>query len=260
MITSVEGTYTFPLPAGAVVTNFKLWIDGKAVEGKVLDANAARAEYEAIVRSLRDPALLEYVNHGAVMARIFPIEPNGERKIELEYSQMLTSNSGQVEYRYPLNTEKFSAEPIQSVVVDVTIHSNDPVNGVYSPSHPISTDATDPYQVTASYEANQVKPDSDFLLYYSTGTEEGVHVLSYLNPLDQSDPDGFFIMLLTPPDPSHEKVVAKDVSWFWIIPGAWKARSFVRFKVAARFILSHLQAEDHFNLVSFSSEVTTFAE
>ena len=34
----VEGTYTFPLPAGAVVTNFKLWIDGEAVDGKVLDA------------------------------------------------------------------------------------------------------------------------------------------------------------------------------------------------------------------------------
>ena len=83
--------------------------------GKCWMRSAARAEYEEIVRSLRDPALLEYVNNGAVMVRIFPIQPNDERRIELEYSQMLTSNSGNVEYRYPLNTEKFSAEPIESV-------------------------------------------------------------------------------------------------------------------------------------------------
>ena len=118
---------------------------------------------------------------------------------------------------------------------------------------------TDPYLVTASYEASQVKPDSDFLLYYSTGTEEGIHVLSYLNPLDQADPDGFFIMLLTPPDPSHEKVVPKDVILILDHSGSMEGEKFRQVQSAARFILGHLQAEDHFNLVSFSSEVTTFA-
>src|SRR5512133_2709161 len=34
--TTVEGTYIFPLPTGAVVQNFTLWIDGKPVDGKVL--------------------------------------------------------------------------------------------------------------------------------------------------------------------------------------------------------------------------------
>lgn len=68
----IEGTYIFPIPVDAVVTNFTLWIDGKAVEGKVLDAEQARSIYEEIVRTMRDPALLEYIDRGAVQARIFP--------------------------------------------------------------------------------------------------------------------------------------------------------------------------------------------
>ncbi|HEX7567972.1 MAG TPA: VIT domain-containing protein, partial [Anaerolineaceae bacterium] len=34
----VEGTYLFPLPVGAAVSNFMLWVDGQPVEGKVMDA------------------------------------------------------------------------------------------------------------------------------------------------------------------------------------------------------------------------------
>ncbi len=50
--------------------------------------------YEAIVREMRDPALLEYMDRGAVQARIFPIPPQGERRIELEYQQVLTAENG----------------------------------------------------------------------------------------------------------------------------------------------------------------------
>jgi Ca-activated chloride channel family protein len=38
-----------------------MWVDGEPVAAELLDAGAARRTYEEIVRSLRDPALLEYV-------------------------------------------------------------------------------------------------------------------------------------------------------------------------------------------------------
>ncbi len=257
---TVEGTYTFPLPPGAVVTNFKLWIDGQAVEGKVLEAGAARSEYEEIVRTLRDPALLEYVNQGAVMARIFPIASQGERRIQLEYSQVLTANKGLVEYRYPLNTEKFSSEPLESVAVNVTIQSASPISGVYSPSHTISVDKTDPRRVEAGYEAENFKPDTDFLLYYATGSEEGIHLLTFRNPLDPEDPDGFFLMLVTPPAANPEKVIAKDVILVLDHSGSMEGEKFRQAQNGARFILQHLNEEDHFNIISFSNEVSAFAE
>ncbi len=74
-----------------------------------MDASQARQVYEEITRKQRDPALLEYVGRGAIQASIFPIPPNGERRIQIEYVQTLTADNGLVQYLYPLNTEKFSS-------------------------------------------------------------------------------------------------------------------------------------------------------
>ncbi|MCK4693451.1 MAG: hypothetical protein KAT23_07460, partial [Anaerolineales bacterium] len=69
----IEGTYIFPLPPGAAVTQFTLWMDGEPVEGKVLTREEARQTYQEIVRAMRDPALLEYADRDAVQASIYPI-------------------------------------------------------------------------------------------------------------------------------------------------------------------------------------------
>src|SRR4030067_857816 len=107
----VEGIYVFPLPLDAAVSDFILWVDGNPVEGEGLNAGQGRRTYEEIVMNLKDPALLEYADRGAVRARIFPIPPQGERRIELEYTQALTAEAGLVRYLYPLSTEKFCALP-----------------------------------------------------------------------------------------------------------------------------------------------------
>ena len=85
----VEGTYIFPLPVGASISKFVMWVDGVPIEGKILPADQARKIYEDIVRERRDPALLEYVGRDAVQVRIFPIPAGGSRKIDLEYTEVL---------------------------------------------------------------------------------------------------------------------------------------------------------------------------
>ncbi|MBN1584458.1 MAG: hypothetical protein JXA89_27380, partial [Anaerolineae bacterium] len=85
----VEGTYTFPLPEGATIQDFAMWVDGKRLEGEILPADEARRIYEDIVRRQRDPALLEYIDRSIFRARIFPILPGEEKRVEIEYSQVL---------------------------------------------------------------------------------------------------------------------------------------------------------------------------
>ncbi|HEX5498513.1 MAG TPA: VIT domain-containing protein, partial [Thermomicrobiales bacterium] len=70
---TAEARMIFPIPAGAAVSDFTLWVDGEPVEATLLDADAARRVYDDIVRSLRDPGLLEYRGAGAVQASVFPI-------------------------------------------------------------------------------------------------------------------------------------------------------------------------------------------
>jgi Ca-activated chloride channel family protein len=256
---TIEGTYIFPIPDDAVVSNFILWVDGKPVEGQVLDATQARQTYEQIVASMRDPALLEYVGRGAVQARIFPIAPQGERRIELEYTQALPAEGGLVSYLYPLNTEKFSVQPIESVTINVDIHSSVPIRAVYSPSHEVGISRESDNHVMVGYEASNVLPDTDFALYYSLGESQAFHLLSYRDPSDPSDPDGFFMVMLAPGINAVDRVIPKDLLLVLDRSGSMEGEKFQQVQQATRYILSHLNAEDRFNIISFSTGITSYS-
>ena len=256
---AVEGDYVFPIPVDAVVSDFILWIDGEPVQGEILDADQARRIYEDIVSNLRDPALLEYADMGALRARVFPIPPMGERRIELEYSQALTADNGLVRYLYPLSTEKFSMEPLEDVSITVNIRSRQPIRAVYSPSHPTSIFRENDFNILAGYEEQDVLPDKDFTLFYSIGETEAFHLLTYRDPTDLDDPDGFFLLLLAPSIQSSLRAVPKDVLLVLDRSGSMDGEKFIQAQDAARFILNHLNPNDRFNLITFSTGAEVYA-
>ena len=73
----LEGSYVFPIPENASLTEFTMIMNGKKVVGEVLERDKARGIYEAIVAKQRDPALLEYVGRKLFRARVFPIPAKG---------------------------------------------------------------------------------------------------------------------------------------------------------------------------------------
>lgn len=101
---TLEGTYFFPLPDGVSISEFAMWDGDKRLVGEFRAREEARRIYDSIVRSRRDPALLEYAGKNLFQASVFPIGPHSEKKIELTYSQVLTGDAGTVGYRYPLGT------------------------------------------------------------------------------------------------------------------------------------------------------------
>jgi Ca-activated chloride channel family protein len=255
---SVEGTYVFPLPIDATVSNFSMIVDGKKVDAKILSADEARSIYNDIVRQQRDPALLEYVGRGAIQASVFPIDPGAERKIEIEYSQVLPANGGLIHYSYPLNTEKFSAHPLDSVVIRVKIKSNDALKAIYSPSHDVSITRDGDFAASVSYEANNVLPDKDFELFYSVSQQDiGLNLLTYKD--SQSD-QGFFLLLAAPNfQVDSTRAVPKDVIVVIDKSGSMDGEKIVQARNAVRYVIGHLNSEDRFNVISFSDEIKTYA-
>jgi Ca-activated chloride channel family protein len=234
---AVEGEYVFPIPVDAAVSDFILWIDGDPVQGEILDADQARRKYEEIVFNLRDPALLEYADMGAFRARVFPIPPMGERRIELEYSQA----------------------PLEDVSVTVEVSSSQPIRAVYSPSHPISINREDDYHILAGYEEQDVLPDKDFALFYSIGETEAFHLLTYRDPSDMDDEDGFFLLLLAPSVQQSLRAVPKDVLLVLDRSGSMDGEKFIQAQDAVRFILENLNPDDRFNLITFSTGVEVYS-
>lgn len=256
---TVEGTYIFPIPADAAVSNFILWIDGEPVEGQVLNADQARKIYQEIVSTMRDPALLEYAGRGAVQARIFPIAAQGERRIELEYTQALTADNGLVQYVYPLNTEKFSSQPLESVSISVEIRSGTPIRAVYSPTHNVAINRDNDNHLTAGYEDSGVTPNTDFALYYSLGDTEAFHLMTYRDPFDNTDPGGTFLMLLAPKPQVDNRPIPKDVILVLDRSGSMEGEKFLQAQQALKYILGRLNPEDTFNVIAFSTGMEIYA-
>jgi Ca-activated chloride channel family protein len=256
---AIEGQYIFPIPLDAAVGAFKLWMDGKPVEGKILDAGKARDTYEDIVRQIKDPALLEYIGAGAVQANIFPIPPWGEARVQLEYSQVLIEENGLIRYTYPLNTEKFSSKPLESVSIHVDINEDEPIQGVYSPTHDISVERDNNRRITASYEANDIKPDKDFILYINPDDSSSFHLFTYKDPGDKDNADGFFLALLSPPPVEKSEPIPKDVLLVIDRSGSMDGDKFDQAREAAGFILDHLNPKDRFYISSFSSNIKSFS-
>ena len=255
----MEGTYIFPLPEEAAISEFSMWVDGEKLKGQLLDKDQARRIYEDIVRRRKDPALLEYVGRNAFQARIFPIPSHGERRVELEYSQVLPMEGGLVKYVYPLDTERFSARPLEEVAISVELHSNEPIKAIYSSSHQVAVDRRGDYNATVGYEEYDVLPDRDFELYYTISAEDfGLNLLSYRQP--NEDEDGFFLLLVAPRVEAEEReVVAKDVILVLDTSGSMRGEKLAQAKGALEFVLDNLNDEDRFNVIAFSTGVRQYA-
>ena len=249
----LEGTYLFPIPRGAQIDKFTMDIGGKMVEAELLPAAKARQIYEDIVRKLKDPALLEYADRDVFKVRIFPIEPRSKKRIKLSYTEVLKSDAGLVNYNYPLNTEKFSAAPVKNVSIKVELTSDRPLKSIYSPSHTVEIKRHGSQRATVGFEENDVKPDTDFALYFAPEKDElGVNLLTYKSGSD----DGYFLLLASPGmDTKEKRVVPKDVVFALDTSGSMTGKKLDQAKKALQFCVENLNDNDRFEIVRFSTEV-----
>ena len=252
----LEGVYLFPLPKGATVSELTMWVDGTPIESKILPAQEARAIYDEIVRQLRDPALLEYVGTDAIQANVFPIPPNAERRIEIEYQQILPAENGIIHYTYPQSTDLYTNLPLDQQSIRVEVESNEPIRTIYSPSHLVDSVRDGEFNAVVGYEDANVIADQDFELYYTVTPEEiGLNLLSY----KEAGEDGFFLLMVSPSvevDPNE--IVAKDVVVVMDTSGSMAGEKMEQAKEAARYVVNNLNPQDRFNIVTFATGTRSF--
>jgi Ca-activated chloride channel family protein len=254
----LEAEYVFPLPHGAMVSAVTLVADGKPIEGRLLKAEEARRIYDEIVRRQKDPALVEYVGRDFFRASLFPIPPRGRRQLVLEYDHLLRRDGDTVEVLYPLSTEKFSARPLRDVrvTVDVAAAGTADLGPIYSPSHDVVVTRDGTKRARVSFEAREVRPDTDFLLYVSeTEAEVGATLLTHW---PRGEDRGYFLLLASPVVPDGKAAAAKprhltfvvDVSSSMIPKGKLEQA-----KSALVQTIGGLNDGDWFNVIAFSTAV-----
>ncbi len=251
---NLAGTYLFPLPEDTTFSSFSLHIDGKPVEGKILEANAARAEYEQIVRSMVDPGLLEFADYKTVRARIFPIPAHGTKKVELEYTQVLKAENGMLKYRFPLKAEG-EAEPVDSIKMNVKLAGKQPIRTIWSPTHTVTSTRKGDTEANVALASTNTVPDKDFLLYYSISDKD---VAANLLTHRKSEEDGYFLMTLSPPM-AAKGPTAKDIVVISDTSGSMQGDKMEQNKKALKYIVDALAPEDRFSLVQFNTDADSFS-
>ncbi len=110
----VEALYTFPVPEGASVADFTMWIGSREMVGEVVEKERAREIYDSYKRRLQDPGLLEQTDFKTFEMRIFPIGPGAAQRVRIAYYQELDFDNDWATYVYPLSSSPGSARTRRS--------------------------------------------------------------------------------------------------------------------------------------------------
>ena len=248
----LEGTYFFPIPEQASITEFAIWDGDRRLVGEVRSREEARRIYDEIVRRQRDPGLLEYAGKNLFQASIFPIPAHSDKKLELTYTQVLSAESGTVAYRYPLGTGRQVAR-IGSVSGRIELESKEAVRNIYSPTHAIDIKRASDRRSTISFESAADKEPQDFQLFYTRSDDDfGVTLLTHREP----GKDGYFLLMITPKDEwAEQEYAAKDIVFVLDTSGSMnEAGKMEKARSALMSGISMLRPQDRFNVISFAGE------
>lgn len=253
----LEATYVFPMPKDAALTEFALWMNGKKVNGEVVDKDKARQVYTDIVRRMQDPGLLEFLGNDLFRASVFPIPANGTQKVLIAYASVTPCESGLCRYAYPLRMPGAkTSRTLKDFTVDARIKSAAPIKSIYSPSHDVTIDRKGEHEAIIGLETAGAALDKDVLLYWTLSDDDiGLSLLTYKEPGE----DGYFLLLAAPKaEWSDNELSDKDIVFVVDNSGSMAGEKMESAKAALSYALRNLRENDHFNIVRFSTGVGSF--
>jgi Ca-activated chloride channel family protein len=255
--TVVESEYLFPLPDEGAIQNFVLLVDGKEMPGRILPKDEARRIYEEVVRTKRDPALLEFMGRDLFRTSVFPIPPGADRTVTLRYTQLCRRERDVVTFLYPFATQKFTAKPIQHLSLNLQIHSSLPIKSIFCPSHDATIQKDNEHEATVKLQMRDVVPVTDFRMVYTLADGAvGATLLSY-RPSDSED--GYFLLLASPQvKASDAKPQPKTVIFVLDRSGSMAGKKIEQAKKSLQFVLDNLREDDLFNIVVYDDRVESY--
>ena len=254
----LEAEYIFPLPAGASVRDFSMWVSGKRYKGEAVDAKAARQTYEDIVRRLQDPGLLEYIGRDLWKVRIYPVPRRGEQKIEITYTSILPAQGDMISYQYLLRTGQTVRTTEKDFTMVVRIKSEAPLGPIYSPSHDVELVRRGDREAIVSFEQARCQLDKDFQLYFTPKAERVG--FSLLAQRESPGERGYFLLLISPSDLDTAKPAPRDLVLVVDTSSSMDTEKLRQAKAALKQTLNSLKRDARFGLISFASTPVSFRE
>ncbi len=176
----LEAEYLFPLPAGATVNDFAMWVDGKRMKAEMVEAKKARQIYQDIVQRTKDPGLLEQLGNNLWRMKVFPVPAQGRQKVEISFASIANREGDLAEYLYPLKAGNQSVRTRDDFTMRIELHSSTPIKSIYSPSHNVGINREGDHKAIIGFESRRYSLDKDFQLFWTASDKDvGVSLLTF---------------------------------------------------------------------------------
>jgi Ca-activated chloride channel family protein len=264
-----EADYVFPLPKNAAFRDLKLSIDGELVAGETMNATDARRIYEEIVRSQRDPALVEWMGHGMLRTRIFPIQPGEERRVVVRYESVADreGDAVRIDYFRGSNPDRGvqqqgggAWEGSNRRMTDaartsfaLTYRAGGELGEAYSPTHELDVERDG---VRRDARIRGGGPDITVLVALRRSRDASISMLPHAV---RGEP-GYALITVTPPADVAGNRLPRDITFVIDVSGSMAGKKMEQAKAAGHQLLGTLSAQDRFRVIDFSTDVRSFRD
>ncbi|HTL33652.1 MAG TPA: VIT and VWA domain-containing protein [Kofleriaceae bacterium] len=236
----VEGRYRLRAGTGSHVDGFAYWNGETKIVGEVFEKQLANQVYDRVTTQRRDPGLLQQDGEGAFSFKVFPIESQEKKRVEVHWTKWLDRRGKIVHFRAPVTRSDAS--------IAITIAGN--VKNVTSSTHRLdiekisggvrvrSEGARSAGEIQLDYEMDETDWQPDAYVQTAKGDNEGWFALSLAAPKDAS-----------------AAVAAKDVTIVVDRSGSMTGEPMEHAQAAAADMVRMLNPKDRVNVIAFSDEV-----
>lgn len=239
----VEGQYRLQAGSGSKVVGFAYWNGEQKIVGEVFEKQTARRIYNSVTRRNRDPGLLEEIADGVFGFKIFPIESNEKKRVQIDYTGWLSRRGQTVRYRAPINHDR--------ALISVTLQDAGPIAEVRSSTHKVHVDRLRSGAVRVQVD-RRVSSGNEFILTYKVKDKPWT-ARAFVHK--DKGHDGYFALTLPAPRMPESAVAAKDVTIVLDRSGSMSGAPLQQAKTAAANVVRRLGKTDRVNVVAFDDEV-----
>ncbi|HET6815319.1 MAG TPA: VIT domain-containing protein [Actinomycetota bacterium] len=285
----LEASYIFPLPDRAAVTEFRMEVGERLVEGVLKERGQARADYDTAVREGRRASIAEEERPGVFTMRVGNLLPGERVTVRLVMTGPLPWDEGEATFRFPLVVapryipgSPLEGEPVGQGTepdtdavpdasrisppvllpgfpnpVDLSVKVRiDPagleVGAVRSSLHAVVEEARDgirTLQVEPGERANR-----DFVLRMATGSEAVSTAVTAVE--DAEGGQGTFALTLLPPV-GADAATPRDLVFVLDRSGSMAGWKMVAARRAVARMIDSLTERDRFALLAFDNLIET---
>ena len=275
----LEGKYQFALPAVASISDFAVWDSDVRIPGVMMEKRRANKVYSEIKQQQVDPGVLqqddEHEGASSFSAKVVPIPPYGTKRVEMEYTEVLSVESLVLHFTFPLKPSFGDPQPIDEFNLHLHIISEYPISPIEQSNRAYTLNVTksEPNEFEADIRARGVALKEDFSFDYRINVpESSLSFTTYRAPekitsydlrdpkLATHNPAGYFEARTifnhhanTPTEQPRNVLLLLDTSL------SMYGEKLKRAVEAVDYFLHSLTPQDQFGLIIFNDEPYPFA-